>query len=494
MSVRCEHCRDPLASVGGPKVGRPQKYCSTACRQAAHRQRQQKPPAQALRTEGTSNAPPVPELSRPTSSMVTDDDIQELIKDIQEAVRQLLRALPQCDAEEPLLRIARLQAQVDGLTAGLVGRARHHRLTWGRVGRALNISEDTARHRYTDAHIQRQLARFTRPHSAPLPSYTPSTEASRSEEPASDDPSTPREPSGAAFNRLAPVLSMLARASQLPLKDLSRRTNCSASYLSRVLNGERTPTWLFTERFARACGADPSVLRKVWESERLREKRPLSPPEDPSLPAGTRLLKALNTLHIRAGRPTSYDIAVASRWHLKVEEVAPVLEGTQIPSRSLLTQLLHVLGGDPSHFVPLWESASAEHRHLPRHLHTHEPPKAPKPVARLNDVPTKFSETLTQDHDSLKQSQRATLLGGPVIALVREWHDDEGWGVLDSPETPGGCWAWYPSIKVKGFRNHALAPGQRVSLKWEAPGIKQHGYHYRAVHIVPLPADHDRPR
>ncbi|MGY5036503.1 hypothetical protein ACWC9U_38140 [Streptomyces sp. 900116325] len=58
-----------------------------------------------------------------------------------------------------------MQTQMDGLTAGLVGRARHHRLTRGRVGRTLNISEDTARHRYTDAHIQRQLARA--PHRSP---------------------------------------------------------------------------------------------------------------------------------------------------------------------------------------------------------------------------------------------------------------------------------------------------------------------------------------
>ncbi|WP_330480022.1 helix-turn-helix domain-containing protein [Streptomyces sp. NBC_00724] len=365
----------------------------------------------ALPAEGSPGVRLVPAVPAPrSSSPVTDEDIQELIKDIQEDARDLLRALPQCDAEEPLRRIAQMQAQMDGLTAGLVGRARHHRLTWGRVGRTLNISEDTARHRYTDAHIQRQLARFTRPRSAPLPTYTPNTEASGAEEPASDDPSTPREPSGAAFNRLAPVLSMLARASQLPLKDLSSRTRCSASYLSRVLSGERTPTWTLTERFARACGADPSVLRTVWESERLREKEPVSLPEDASLPAGARLLNALNTLHVRAGRPTPYDISVASRWRLAVEEVAPVLEGAQIPSWPLLSRLLHVLGGDPDYFKPLWEKASAEHRHLPRHLHTRTPAKTPEAAAKLDGVLTKFGEALAQDDESLRESQRARLL------------------------------------------------------------------------------------
>ncbi|CAM5543149.1 hypothetical protein SFUMM280S_02646 [Streptomyces fumanus] len=68
-----------------------------------------------------------------------------------------------------------------------------------------------------------------------------------------------------------------------------------------------------------------------------------------------------------------------------------------------------------------------------------------------------------------------------VTATVREWHDEEGWGVLDSPETPGGCWGHFSHIQVKGFRT--LSPGQQVDLQWEAPGFKQDGYSYRAVNI-----------
>lgn len=73
-----------------------------------------------------------------------------------------------------------------------------------------------------------------------------------------------------------------------------------------------------------------------------------------------------------------------------------------------------------------------------------------------------------------------------VTATVREWHDEEGWGVLDSPETPGGCWGHYSHIQAEGFRT--LSPGQRVQLQWEAPGFKQDGYVYRAVNIVPRSA------
>jgi cold shock protein len=70
-----------------------------------------------------------------------------------------------------------------------------------------------------------------------------------------------------------------------------------------------------------------------------------------------------------------------------------------------------------------------------------------------------------------------------VTATVREWSEEEGWGVLDSPETPGGCFGHYSDIQVPGFRT--LSPGQQVDLTWEAPGFKQDGYDYRAVSIVP---------
>ncbi|MFF8592543.1 cold shock domain-containing protein [Streptomyces sp. NPDC015220] len=70
-----------------------------------------------------------------------------------------------------------------------------------------------------------------------------------------------------------------------------------------------------------------------------------------------------------------------------------------------------------------------------------------------------------------------------VIATVREWHDEEGWGVLDSPETPGGCWAHYSEIRKRGF--HSLAPGDLVDLQWEKPRSKQDGFTYRAVTVVP---------
>ncbi|WP_107773899.1 hypothetical protein [Nocardioides sediminis] len=75
-----------------------------------------------------------------------------------------------------------------------------------------------------------------------------------------------------------------------------------------------------------------------------------------------------------------------------------------------------------------------------------------------------------------------------VRAEVREWHEDLGWGVLNSPETPGGCWTHYSVIETRRvesrhrgevFEYKALTQGDVVDLEWEAPG--QDGFGCRAV-------------
>lgn len=60
-----------------------------------------------------------------------------------------------------------------------------------------------------------------------------------------------------------------------------------------------------------------------------------------------------------------------------------------------------------------------------------------------------------------------------VSATVREWDDEEGWGVLDSPDTPGGCFGHFSDIQATGFRT--LSPGQQVELTWEAPASSRTG-------------------
>ena len=72
-----------------------------------------------------------------------------------------------------------------------------------------------------------------------------------------------------------------------------------------------------------------------------------------------------------------------------------------------------------------------------------------------------------------------------VEAVVRDWYSDQGWGVIDAAETPGGCWAHFSHVALGGYRE--LSPGQVVVLEWEM--ADQDGYSYRAVRIWPAGSD-----
>ena len=71
---------------------------------------------------------------------------------------------------------------------------------------------------------------------------------------------------------------------------------------------------------------------------------------------------------------------------------------------------------------------------------------------------------------------------GMSSGTVREWHDEEGWGVIDSPTTPGGCWMHYSHVDARG--RPALSAGQEVMFSCE-PVTWQDGFHWRAARVRP---------
>ena len=71
-------------------------------------------------------------------------------------------------------------------------------------------------------------------------------------------------------------------------------------------------------------------------------------------------------------------------------------------------------------------------------------------------------------------------MGVNAQATVGAWHDELGWGVLDSVATPGGCWTHFSALDFDGYRS--LTPGQQVQLTAEA--ADQDGYAWRAVRVV----------
>ena len=67
--------------------------------------------------------------------------------------------------------------------------------------------------------------------------------------------------------------------------------------------------------------------------------------------------------------------------------------------------------------------------------------------------------------------------------VVREWRDDQGWGVVDSDATPGGCWVHASAVRARDTFGH-LPAGTAVELDYEA--APQTPYAYRAVEAWPV--------
>jgi CspA family cold shock protein len=55
---------------------------------------------------------------------------------------------------------------------------------------------------------------------------------------------------------------------------------------------------------------------------------------------------------------------------------------------------------------------------------------------------------------------------GEDDGVVRFWQDEEGWGVVDCPSTPGGCWTHFSVIEAEGFRSSPGQDGYDYRAEW----------------------------
>jgi cold shock protein len=65
--------------------------------------------------------------------------------------------------------------------------------------------------------------------------------------------------------------------------------------------------------------------------------------------------------------------------------------------------------------------------------------------------------------------------------IVREWSDYHGWGVIDSADTPGGCWVHFSHLVTDGV--DSLKPGDQVTFTYEA--LPQDEFNFRALLVWP---------
>ena len=71
--------------------------------------------------------------------------------------------------------------------------------------------------------------------------------------------------------------------------------------------------------------------------------------------------------------------------------------------------------------------------------------------------------------------------------IVRFWKSEDGWGVIDCAQTPGGCWVHFSDVDGEGFRK--LSPGQEVAFEWQKTSGPVEGCAFVAVRVQPIDAE-----
>ncbi|MDT2007283.1 hypothetical protein FXW78_27220 [Rhodococcus opacus] len=70
-----------------------------------------------------------------------------------------------------------------------------------------------------------------------------------------------------------------------------------------------------------------------------------------------------------------------------------------------------------------------------------------------------------------------------TTGVVRSWSPQEMWGIIDSDETPGGCWTLFHSVAVEGFP--VLREGHQVEFEWDTLDSPMHGCDFYTIRAWP---------
>lgn len=322
--------------------GRKPVYCSASCRAAAHR----------------SAARP------PRTARVRVSDMRLIAMSVQGQVQLVIDAAS-TRATGPytlLERIEGLRRELDDLTAAAVLQSRGGEATWEGIGRVLGVSAATARKRWSEEKsVARLLQRAAREPRRRSRGTSPLRQSGTYPHPAVVEAEghqpVRRSEDGyrSSDQQLASALSHLQRASGVPLRLVAGQVEVSVSYVSRVLSGERNPSWRVARAIALACGGDPDDVRPLWEAAQgAHPRRPPLRTHEAYVAAVHALQAALRGLHLAAGRPDGAQVSEWSDGRLSPEQVEQALAGP-LPDWPVIHDVAQALRGRPMDFLALWE-------------------------------------------------------------------------------------------------------------------------------------------
>ncbi|MFJ8510191.1 helix-turn-helix domain-containing protein [Streptomyces avermitilis] len=312
-------------------AGRRRHYCSTACRRRAQRDRQARK-APAVAQQGPLGASVAAEVHRLAQQLLDSEMRQEELGTLLERAEAIRREL-------------------DIYTAAAVQDARHRGEKWESVARAAHVAAETARARWGRERVARMMdlhANEKRAAPARWRGSQPARLADGPEDTLGDHSAEVVSPAG----QLASALTHLQAASCLTIREVADSTMLSPSFISRVLSGDRLPTWDLTCSLALLFGADPADLRVLFESAHgmtVHGRQPVAT-------AIAQLHAAVRGLYLAAKSPTADRIERLSSKAVSALTARRVLAGIDVPEWEVLSALVCALGGHPHDFKPLWEA------------------------------------------------------------------------------------------------------------------------------------------
>ncbi|MEV6048399.1 helix-turn-helix domain-containing protein [Streptomyces xanthochromogenes] len=337
-----------------PGSGRRRKYCTDLCGNRYRRYR-------------AANPGP-------------DDSDAEALRLAQSLERKVSAVIAELRAGKPLEALVTLEAadkHYDDVRGAVVQMCYDHKVKQSEMCDAVHVSPDTLG-RWKNHDSRRRAARAADsrstatapdpgPPASPPPRIHPRHPIPASPPPpraAGGSPGRPGPPTDTPAATLTRALSHLHRESGLTFRALAEVVRVDPSYVSRIMTGERTPTWKVTRTIAAACGGDPEELRPLWDAARgYHVAQPHS------------LHAALRGLHLATGHLSPDALCARARQPLFQDDVVAVLSGTQVPDWPVIDRLVTALGGEATAIRPLWEAASDHH--------TGGPSQPPDAVPRL---------------------------------------------------------------------------------------------------------------
>ncbi|WP_037613759.1 helix-turn-helix domain-containing protein [Streptomyces albus] len=292
------------------------------------------PDGQSARTRTTPSA-------NPARAARYEQGLRDIAGDISAVAETLMLGTynnaPPAELAQQCQQMADL---TDGWKGTLIVRERSLGRRLDAIAEAFDRSEDRLRKKYPFQNVDQYLLDREPPSK---PRQVRKVTTSSPQQPAWRRPS----------QRLATALNVMRKRSGLSQRELAKGLKISASYISRMLSGERRISWKHVTGMCATCRVDPELFKPLWE---VADGVPVKTDD----PAGY-LRTYLRALHYAAGSPGE-DAILSSMSTLTTHQLRQALHGPDVPDWDVIAQVVTALQGLSETARPMWQRA----RNAPR--------------------------------------------------------------------------------------------------------------------------------